>query len=1593
VIRRMLAGSLCAILLVGCGPSTQPEPSEPIDYAALSEAVEAMLPRIRRHAEAIASFGSRQTGQAGCQQTFEYLRAAFEEIDAGAGTVRCFGSTVTVPLDRWVGQAAPDEQTGLTVTGLTDQPQRWDAYALMPNCIQPCRTRAEDEIPRPVVDLGDGRIENWGTVDVRDAVVLLDFNSSQAWLRACKLGAYAAVFIEPAFTTVWQADLKYIEILPLYMPRVWIDRRRGQELRRALATGKDVRVTVRTRLDFQNVAAPCVEMTIPGKDRSRTFIVAAHFDARSVVPDLSFGGDEIWAAAALLEFARYFERNQPECNLRFIAVSGHWQSQQCTRDYTAYPGPGFDEIGKQIKLVLGLDYSTENPDLNLIRENAWNSGPERSYLWLRRALFSKGGWRDRILDGLGLQEAGVRMFAGTRPMLPVAEDDYMARRDDRCPMAYAPRYPAANEAWSVGRLPTFTFQTARLYRLVHFSPLDTFERSNSDQRFGQLGPQIKMSLAVVHQLLHYPAHKWPGVHPRLRRPRDYGNYARLRGRIQVWDPSTGWFAEQLPSEDDGGTYRTFIYSYPMSNKYRGVGARLRNYLQLPLAPSRLNHRNMQSFMFKDMRLLEEPLFQFNTLHCPLPTMSQNTVAYTLDGQGRIVYATDYGMHGDGAPGFQCTDRPVDYWDSYVPVTLFECGSVELFGLIDPDRRRFNQDVADQWYMYWGDPGNDQDRGVDPHVRVSEVRNTATHTELSSWGYTQWRDTALVFLPPSDDKARGAESAAEILLGTPLAKFTVLTNVGEDGVGRGYTVRRAQTIRPGASGEPTELAYVRQLLRLNSRRLAEFAVYDVGSPLAYKYHTQTQDILERLDDDQDRMDWQRKLSAQMLAWNNESLAYRHVRRLLYDVVSTTVFYFVLLIPFSLLVERLLLPQRTILRTCLVAAMVFAVFVLLLYVFHPGFHLAANIVVTVVAFVIVVLTIPALILLTTRGVGMLRAIGSKALLTQRSEAERAGVVSAALSLCVSNMRRRRLRTTLTLTTITVLVTALVLLTTSSTFQFKLREPVEIDSSSFLGIQIYNTSDHNKGLKKEMVRLYEGLLRDEATVIRREYVNYGYDQYSLNGQIYVRANGQAVPVPYLQIMGENEPLIRYSYLAADGQRRSVSIDQLVAGRWFRPDEADAIILPSTTAEQLGVGLHQTVRLMTLELEVIGIWQAERLIDQPDGTQAAVAGPLDQLTDLDGLPITPIDSVSWRTAEPLRPLHSQSTKMVILPRRLIEQYRLLPTVVMSMIVMPHDTGQIRTLADRLSNEIRNVDVFSHYVDPTTGQDRVEMISMRLATQVSGSGMMWLMLGIAVLMIMAIMTGTVHERIREINIYSSVGLAPGHVAGMFLVEALVYAGIASVLGYFIGIIILRLLSQAELLPPNFYPNYLGVYVLISTFVAVGAMLVSSIYPIMLASRTVNPSLERTWQIETDPDGNHWRIPLPFIATSPRELDGIMTYAWDFLMIHQGERSGRFVCQTPPSPGREDGWHKIDMDVWLAPFERNVTEHAALLAAPVEADRWQFVLALTRLSGPDYLWRRGTRVFVDALRKHLLNWRAMNDEQCDRFAQRASDLFGAAANA
>jgi hypothetical protein len=237
---------VCLLLAVGtsCSPRTTPakRKTASINYPAIVAASQEMLPRIVSHVRALSDFGPRQTGQQGAAQAYAYIRGKLSEI-APDLPQKEFLDTVTVAMDRAGGDellSADDSHSHLVahLPGKTDKPLA--AYSLTPNSAQSCLTHKAGtcvtgdcracEKPRRVIDLGDGSFEAMDAALATDsgglngAIVLLDFNSGDAWLRSAALGAAGAVFVEPTDTTVYQADAKFLSTVPLSFPRLYLPR-------------------------------------------------------------------------------------------------------------------------------------------------------------------------------------------------------------------------------------------------------------------------------------------------------------------------------------------------------------------------------------------------------------------------------------------------------------------------------------------------------------------------------------------------------------------------------------------------------------------------------------------------------------------------------------------------------------------------------------------------------------------------------------------------------------------------------------------------------------------------------------------------------------------------------------------------------------------------------------------------------------------------------------------------------------------------------------------------------------------------------------------------------------------------------------------------------------------------------------------------------------------------------------------------------------------------------------------------------------------------------------------------------------------------
>jgi hypothetical protein len=190
-----------------------------------------------------------------------------------------------------------------------------------------------------------------------------------------------------------------------------------------------------------------------------------------------------------------------------------------------------------------------------------------------------------------------------------------------------------------------------------------------------------------------------------------------------------------------------------------------------------------------------------------------------------------------------------------------------------------------------------------------------------------------------------------------------------------------------------------------------------------------------------------------------------------------------------------------------------------------------------------------------------------------------------------------------------------------------------------------------------------------------------------------------------------------------------------------------------------------------------------------------------------------------------------------------------------------------------------------TDGKLQTRLYSSVESTSYEGFAALVIPVLIAALIIANTMLGSVFERTREIGIYSSVGLAPVHVAALFIAEATVYAVLGSISGYLIAQTVAKIVTAYNLLP-GITLNYSSSSAVLSTLIVMATVLLSTLYPAFQASRMSQPDIDRKWQMSS-PIGDVWRFQFPFTVSGQQPL-GVAQFLADFFETHTDTSIGSF---------------------------------------------------------------------------------------------------------
>jgi hypothetical protein len=1566
-----------------------------VDYEALRQlAPEA---RLRQTVGFFSGLGSRVAGYPGAEQAALHIHRQFRHT--GLQDITFHKYDVSVPVDQG-GSLAIEDGPSVRIHGL------W------PNLVR-TSTLPDGGIDGQLIWGGRGEFEDLDGQDVAGNVVVLDFNSGDNWLNTAYLGAAAVVFIEPDSTVYLEGERKFLT-MPLDLPRFWVGQDDGRTLRRAIERRKGVaQAHLEYRMDWERQPAWNVMGMIPGYDpllKSDVIVLESYYDAMSIVPSLAPGAEQAAGITALLELARYFRDHPPARSVLFLATSAHHLALRGVDDfiqrYLRDEDPFIDRmvVRRVVEAALarglveeaadGISYrlgkqvftgkealvrQVSETDTVLVRSIVQSSLLEGDQVIQQEA----GSWSVRYRDGSDVVHKKFPDRGALERELCDDEDlrlgFYREWVDPKVDSLDVKLFISLDLSTQTDELGIWNSNSSFYYKR-YFAPFGKNFMNYSRQVSRELGYTFRDVL--VNGISPEGGKSWetfvPGeisvnselvlttgtpalafvtvndarflVDTPLDRPQSvrYDNLARqiraLAGMFHMAFEDPELFPDfKMRLKDTLRSLKTKAMVFPR----RSIVP------DLPRAGAVGVVRNGKKKSYKGVRgeyfeLVDDSgAFYVNRIR----VNSVQVEGYYADpATGRLTYAPDRGIQGDKSYPMKIA---MDWRDKEWMVVLFPSQAFNFFDIVDP---RYLTKLS--------------------QVTVFDETNTAP----VEYGYTIGEG------PSAKDEPVGVLFArpgtrVKMGFGAGLLGFRSLLLNSKNPDDKEQALGQGFEIEEQTSFARTSFLAARDMWTLDESRMRELASFAIENQRLNDLHERAKDELEQAEIAFAAKSWSQFVRHTRAAIGLESRAYPDVKGTQNDVVQGIIFFMALVLPCAYFAERLLITASTIQRQILGFSAIFLVIWVILSIVHPAFELS-NPFVILLAFVIFVLAVLVMVIISGRFNEQMKKLRTEVAVIYDTDVSRSSASMTAFLLGISNMKRRKLRTMLTFLTL-LLLTFTVL--------------------SFTSIQ---TALRFNQIERDNEGLYEGLLiRSKAwTPLEESVLEYAHSNFGDRASIAARSWYDNKKKAHIKMKHEEHAHNALGVLGLTPEEVDVTgLDRaLMAGRWFRPGEEKVVILPNgmIAAGALDIDIEDVargdgsvrIRVFGQQFTVIGVINSKRM---------------KELKDLDDETMTPADfavtggqAVQEIAEEEQREKQGlEDSKVVIKPfvhlepaNTLIMPYHALRNVgsgnpLLSVAVRFHEEvderAEIETFLSRLA-----VTLFAGIRESGDDYVKVSIYSSLGMTSLSGMANLFVPILIAALIVLNTMMGSVYERFREIGVYSSVGLAPGHIAWLFMAESCVYAVLGVVAGYLVGQIMATILTKLGV-ATGFTLNYSSLSAVLSCILVMGVVMLSTVYPSRKASQMAVPDVTRRWRLPV-PDGDDWHFEFPF-TVGGRDVLGLSVFLIGYFDSYSEESIGTFYTDGAKL-GRDDcefgEGYTIDMNIWLAPFDLGVSQHVVIRAIPeAEHNIFQIQLDIKRLSGEDASWRRVNQRFMNVIRKQFLIWRTVDADAKETYGNQAQALL------
>lgn len=714
------------------------------------------------------------------------------------------------------------------------------------------------------------------------------------------------------------------------------------------------------------------------------------------------------------------------------------------------------------------------------------------------------------------------------------------------------------------------------------------------------------------------------------------------------------------------------------------------------------------------------------------------------------------------------------------------------------------------------------------------------------------------------------------------------------------------------------------------------------------------------------------------------AYGQIAATGHDMLKAVVFYMALLMPFCFFMQKLLFRPTRIEMQLLLFALLFILCYAVFRVIHPAFRVAKAPEAMFIAFVMCALGMFVIWILHGRFEGEMALLFSNLTSAGGGHDDAAyGMVSQqAVMVGINNMRRRRVRTILTTATI-VLMTFTMLAFTSISRRMSPTAIAQNRQAPYSGLIV-----HWPG----------SVCMDESSHRTLRELFYGHgDVVTRRWRLPRKVIGSVATLRAETMHGQG--VMIDGVLGLELLENGLLGDwPLVAGTFFSDNRANEVIIADTLAANIGVSESDigksVMRFEGLELRLAGIVDSRKLRD---------------LRDLNGLSILPVkqapvpyeygEAAATMQAETLANesniFYVEPTALLILPEETARRVQAKPYSVSVRLKTGQPLWQLierLLIATKARFFVGSQTPFAMSGDNEArlNKDGVYYVGAGYRTSIGGLATLLIPLMIAATIILNTMLGTVFERKREIAVFNAIGLNPTHIGIFFLAEAFVYGVIGAVGGYMLGQILNLLLNRMGWIKGvNLNFSSLSVaYVIVFTLVVV---LLSTIYPAIVATRAAVPSGKRKWSMPVN-DGNQMEVVFPFIYATPKLAAAVMSYLYTFFNQYTEASLGDMIAQPSGTLIEKDHHDQpvfiLNYELALAPFDLGVTQAVAFNAAFDEAvGAYRVSMSICRKSGQDSNWIATNKPYLETLRRLLLNWRSLAISEREEHAMRAVNLF------